>query len=186
MVKGSYFAQMWQRKGTPGEMPSAEVFYHPPPAMQYIDTMGDIGACQLATIGGQSAIPHRVLGKKYQGRPRRERVFHPMTASSDQAERRQSFRLKLQIPLFLRGSDDSGAEFVDLTKTLDISTTGACVVTRRALQIGRVVRITIPVSSEQGSGLIPAETPPIQARVRRAGEIGETHTIGVEFLKPLE
>jgi hypothetical protein len=110
----------------------------------------------------------------------------PMTTSSDQTERRQSFRIKLQIRLFQRGSDDSGAEFIDLTKTLDIRTTGACVVTRRAPQIGRVVRITIPVSSEQGSGLIPAETPPIQARVRRAGEIGEAHTIGVEFLKPLE
>jgi|SRR5579872_5111531 len=108
-----------------------------------------------------------------------------MTSFTD-SERRQSSRIRLQIPLFLRGSDDSGAEFIDLTKTLDVSSTGACVLTRRTLQIGQIVRITIPVSTEQGSGLIPAETPPIQARVRRAGEIGEAHTVGVEFLKPLE
>ena len=40
-------------------------------------------------------------------------------------ERRRSARLHLQIPVFLRGVDSAGAEFLDLTKTIDISATGA-------------------------------------------------------------
>jgi hypothetical protein len=48
------------------------------------------------------------------------------------------------------------------------------------------LKLTIPVASESYSGLIPAETPPIQARVRRLSDAGDTHLVGVEFLKPLD
>lgn len=79
-----------------------------------------------------------------------------------------------------------GRSLRNLTKTLDISSTGACVVSRRSLRVDQLLRITIPVSSEPVSGTIPSETPPIQARVRRAGRAGEAILIGVEFLKSLE
>ena len=86
----------------------------------------------------------------------------------------------------MKGIDANGTEFTDLTKTLDISSTGACVASRRSLRVDQLLRITIPVSSEPVSGMIPSETPPIQARVRRAGGAGEAILIGVEFLKSLE
>jgi hypothetical protein len=92
----------------------------------------------------------------------------------------------LQVPLFLRGIDANGAEFTDLTKTIDISSGGACLASRRSLRADQLLRITIPVSSEPISGMIPSETPPIQARVRRVAEAGEAILIGVEFLKALE
>jgi hypothetical protein len=41
------------------------------------------------------------------------------------AERRRSQRIHVQIPMFVRGVDAGGIEFLDLTKTLDISSTGA-------------------------------------------------------------
>jgi hypothetical protein len=41
------------------------------------------------------------------------------------AERRRAQRLHVQIPIFVRGTDPAGMEFLDLTKTLDISATGA-------------------------------------------------------------
>jgi hypothetical protein len=88
--------------------------------------------------------------------------------------------------MFLRGIDASGAEFVDLTKTLDISTTGACLASRRSLRADQLLRLTIPVSSEPISGTIPTETPPIQARVRRIIGAGDAVLVGVEFLKALE
>jgi hypothetical protein len=75
---------------------------------------------------------------------------------------------------------------MDLTKTLDISSTGALLVTRRTLRTNQLVRMTIPVSSEPTSALIPAETPPIQARVRRLTTAGEVLLAGVEFLKKLD
>ena len=105
--------------------------------------------------------------------------FHP-------AERRRAPRIHLQVPLFLRGTDDAGLEFVDLTKTLDISSTGAFVATKHRFRDNQLLRITIPVSAEPVSSLIPAETPPIEARVRRTSRAGEAHLVGVEFLKALD
>ena len=101
------------------------------------------------------------------------------------AERRRSTRLRLQVPLFLRAQDDGG-EFVDLTKTVNISATGAFLACRRRLQIDQALKLTIPVISESASGLIPTETPPIQARVCRVSEAGDAFLIGVEFMKSLE
>jgi hypothetical protein len=94
--------------------------------------------------------------------------------------------MHLQVPLFLRGTDNAGMEFVDLTKTINISSTGAVVASRRPLRVDQVVRMTIPVSTEPVSGVIPAETPPIQARVRRLINAGGALLVGVEFLKSLE
>ena len=100
-------------------------------------------------------------------------------------ERRRSERLQLQIPIFLRGTDSTGMEFLELTKTVDISATGALLLSRRTLYADQFLRITIPVSSEQVSGLVPAETPPIQLRVMRSVPVGDTHLIGIEFVTPL-
>jgi hypothetical protein len=82
--------------------------------------------------------------------------------------------------------DDAGLEFVDLTKAIDISATGAFLASRRMLHTNQIVRLTVPVSSESFSGLIPAETPPIQARVRRVSDAGDAHLVGVEFLRALD
>jgi hypothetical protein len=101
-------------------------------------------------------------------------------------ERRRSQRIRLQVPLFLRGTDDGGSEFIDLTKTVDISATGAFLASRRGLRTNQLLRLTIPVDSESCSGLIPVETPPIQARVCRLCDAGESYLIGVEFLKALD
>jgi hypothetical protein len=103
------------------------------------------------------------------------------------AERRRAPRIHLQFPLFLRGTDDAGSEFIDLTKTLDISSsTGAFVASKHRLRANQLLRLTIPVSAEPVSSLIPAETPPIEARVCRTSRAGEAHLVGVEFLKALD
>lgn len=101
-------------------------------------------------------------------------------------ERRRSPRLRLQIPLFIRGQDASGAEFVDLSKTLDISGTGAFLLCTRMLRDDRVLQLTIPAPSPTPSSSLPPETPPIQARVCRQKSAGELHLVGVEFLKALD
>src|SRR5579871_3233748 len=94
------------------------------------------------------------------------------TVQTDSVERRQSERLQLQIPVFLRGYDSSGQEFLELTKTVDISATGALVLSRRRLLPDQILRITIPVATELVSGLVPPETPPIQLRVMRSVPAG--------------
>lgn len=104
----------------------------------------------------------------------------------DPVNTRRSPRIRLQMPVFLRATDSSGAEFVELTKTLNISTTGACIASTRILRREQLVHLTIPAPSSAPSGVIPSETPPITARVLRQDATGDTRLFGLEFLKPLE
>ena len=87
--------------------------------------------------------------------------------------------------MFVRGLDAAGAEFLDLTKTLDISATGAFLASSRLLKAGQIVYLTIP-APPSSSAVLPRETPPIQARVKRQITTGDVHLVGVEFLKPLD
>jgi c-di-GMP-binding flagellar brake protein YcgR len=102
------------------------------------------------------------------------------------AERRQAYRLHLQVPMFMRGTDAYGEEFVDLAKTLDISSGGAYLTSPRALAKAALITLTVPAPSVSNSGLVPASMAPIQARVLRQKEVGDVHLIGVQFLKPLD
>jgi len=99
---------------------------------------------------------------------------------------RRSPRIRLQMPVFLRAADTSGAEFIELTKTLNISATGACVASTHILRPNQIVHLTIPAPSSASSGVVPSETPPITAKVLRQDSAGETRLFGLEFLKPLE
>jgi hypothetical protein len=100
-------------------------------------------------------------------------------------ERRRFPRIHLQVPLFIRGKDAHGEQFVELAKTLDISAIGAFITSPRPLPIAGTVTLTIPAPSITSSALVPAGMPPIQARVKRQQEAGDVHLVGVEFLKPI-
>lgn len=104
----------------------------------------------------------------------------------DPSNVRRSPRIRLQMPVFLRATDTSGAEFIELTKTLNISATGACVTSTHILRPDQIVHLTIPAPSSVSSGTVPIETPPITARVLRQDSAGEMRLFGLEFLKPLE
>jgi hypothetical protein len=101
------------------------------------------------------------------------------------AERRRSPRIHVQIPLFVRGTDAAGVEFLELTKTLDISGTGAFLTSPRLLRCDQLLNLTIPAPPSPSS-MVLAETPPIQARVRRHRTTGGIHMMGVEFLRTLD
>lgn len=101
------------------------------------------------------------------------------------AERRRSQRIHVQIPMFVRGVDSAGTEFLDLTKTLDISSTGAFLASPRLLRSDQLLNLTIPAPPSP-SATLPSETPPIQARVRRHRMADGIHLLGVEFLKALD
>jgi len=100
-------------------------------------------------------------------------------------ERRRFQRIHLQVPLFVRGTDTHGDQFLELAKTLDISGLGAFLTCPRALSVNEVITLTIPAPSITSSALVPAGMPPIQAKVRRQQEAGDVHLVGVEFLKPI-
>lgn len=101
------------------------------------------------------------------------------------AERRKAPRLHLQMPMFLRGFNAQGEEFLELTKTLDISAGGAYLACSRLLNRNDMVSLTIPAPPPSSNGLVPAGNPPMQARIRRVQPAGDVNLLGVEFLKPI-
>ena len=107
-------------------------------------------------------------------------------ARLEPVQRRGSPRIRLQVPIFLRGTDASGADFVELTKTLNISATGACIASARVLRRDQIVNLTVPTPSPASSGIVPNETPPIAAKVLRQDLVGDMRLFGLEFLRPLE
>jgi hypothetical protein len=83
--------------------------------------------------------------------------------------------------MFVRGVDAAGSVFLDLTKTFDISATGAFLASTRMLAVD-----TAPSPVATGYTRVPPETPPIQARIRRQEhDGGDLQFVGVEFLKAL-
>src|SRR6202008_5061832 len=88
------------------------------------------------------------------------------------AQRRSSQRIRLQVPVFVRGSDASGVEFIELTKTLNISATGACIASTHILRPDQIVHLTVPAPSPASSSMVPSETPPIVAKVLRQDNLG--------------
>jgi hypothetical protein len=102
------------------------------------------------------------------------------------AQRRKSPRIRLQVPIFLRGADASGVEFIELTKTLNISATGASIASTHLLRRDQIVYLTVPAPSPNSSSVVPKETPPIAAKVLRQDVAGEMRLFGLEFLRPLE
>jgi len=102
------------------------------------------------------------------------------------SQRRTMPRIRLQVPVFVRGNDSSGVEFIELTKTVNISSTGACIACTRLLRSEQLVYLTIPTPSPVTT-VVPSETAPIAARVLRRQDLdGEVRLFGLEFLRPLE
>jgi hypothetical protein len=87
--------------------------------------------------------------------------------------------------MFIRGTDPAGVDFLDLTKTLDFSSTGAYIASPRLLHVDQILSLTIPAPSLTATSLL-AETPPIQARVKRRCDFAGIHLLAVEFAKALD
>ena len=115
----------------------------------------------------------------------RESILPEVISVRAGEDRRRSKRIYLQVPLFIRARDAQGGQFMELTKTLDISATGALIVCPCRLGTGSSVTLTIPSPSITSSALVPAETSPIQCKVIRQQELGEMFLVGVEFLQPI-
>lgn len=65
-------------------------------------------------------------------------------------ERREYYRLPIRVPIFIKGIDKNGDEFLELTHTVNVSASGACLITRRDLAhlADVLVSIPAPVSSD--------------------------------------
>jgi len=101
------------------------------------------------------------------------------------AERRHWQRLPLAIPLFLRGTDKEGKEFIDFTLALNVSAGGALVATRRPLSASTKLSLEIP--SAPLPRVITALKPirSLKARIVRSTQKDSYSLCALRFSHPL-
>src|SRR5271154_3129217 len=110
--------------------------------------------------------------------------FRPQPVESLQA--RRTPRVPLQAAVFVKGTDASGTGFIEVTKTINISSIGACITSTHMLRPDQMIILTVPAPSQASSSFIPSETPPIAAKVKWQESLGDLRLFGLEFLRPLE
>lgn len=100
-------------------------------------------------------------------------------------ERRRWERLPLAIPVFARGIDDKGKDFLDFTTVLDVSAGGAVVATRRSL--ARAARLTLEIPSaplnEKAAGVTSFRT--LRGKIVRVTPSERCQLCAIEFVRPI-
>src|SRR5919201_1238574 len=104
------------------------------------------------------------------------------------SERRKWERLSLAIPVFVRGLDPNGRQFVDFATALDISVGGALLAIHRFLPKGSKIMLEIP-SAPLNATPKPAPRTNRQrfyARTVRVTDGEQCKLIGLQFNAPLK
>jgi hypothetical protein len=102
------------------------------------------------------------------------------------SERRKWERLPLAIPVFVRGLDLNGRQFVDFATALDISVGGALLAIHRFLPKGAKILLEIPSAPVSANPKVPRATRQrIYARAVRVTDGDSCKLMGLQFQKPL-
>ena len=99
-------------------------------------------------------------------------------------DKRRWQRLSLSIPVYARGRDENGEEFLEFTTILDVSAGGALLLTRRFLAPASQVSLhllsaPLPEATPEAHSLRSPQAR--EARVVRAQLSGGHHLSGLEF-----
>jgi hypothetical protein len=99
--------------------------------------------------------------------------------------------LPLAIPVFVRGLDPHGKQFVDFATALDISVGGALLAIHRALPEGSKIMLEIPTApTHQNNHSNPKVPRAIRqnfyAKAVRVTNNDTCHLLGLKFQKPLK
>src|SRR5260370_12022419 len=101
------------------------------------------------------------------------------------SERRHWQRLPLAIPLFVRGVDKHGKDFLDFTVALNISAGGALVAIRRPLPRASVLSLEVPSSPWPQLTARLQSVRSLQARVLRTADNASFNLCALRFMRPL-
>lgn len=101
------------------------------------------------------------------------------------AERRKFQRLPLSIPVFVRGTDQEGKEFLEFATALNISAGGILLATRRSLPKSASLSLEIPVAPVPDPSTQPQSIRSLKARLVRITHGDRCHLLGLRFAKPL-
>ncbi len=102
------------------------------------------------------------------------------------SERRKHQRLPLSIPVFVRGVDQDGKEFLEFATALNISAGGILLATRRSLPRSSQLSLEIPVAPLPPSSVSPQSVRSLKARLVRVTHGERCHLLGLKFHRPLQ
>jgi hypothetical protein len=100
-------------------------------------------------------------------------------------ERRQSQRLPLAIPIFVRGVDERGKELLEFTTTLNISGSGVLLAMRRSLPLASKVLLEIPAAPLPKVAAAPHFVRNLQAHIVRVNFSEPSYVWALQFAQPL-
>lgn len=101
------------------------------------------------------------------------------------SERRKHQRLPLSIPVFVRGMDQEGKEFLEFATALNISAGGILLATRRNLPRSSNLSLEIPVAPLPPTTVSNQSVRNLKARLVRVTHGDRCHLVGLRFSKPL-
>lgn len=101
------------------------------------------------------------------------------------AERRRWQRVAVTIPVFVRGTDERGKEFLEFCSLLNISAGGALLGISRYARRSCRLSLEIPAAPLPGGAVLPGTARTLIARVVRTTVFETCHLCGLRFIRPL-
>lgn len=96
-------------------------------------------------------------------------------------ERRDYERIPLAIPIFVRGADGEGKEFLEFATALNISAGGALLATRRYLPRSARLSLEIPSAPLPRIAILPRAIRKLRARLVRVTALDGYQLWGLKF-----
>jgi hypothetical protein len=100
-------------------------------------------------------------------------------------ERRKAARLSLGVPVFARGFDEHGKEFLDFTTMLNISASGALIPMRRYLAPESSIVLEVPAAPMPRLAARAKPTRTLQAEIIRVTPSEPSFLWALRFGRPL-
>ena len=109
-----------------------------------------------------------------------------MVPSRGFVERRKHERVPLAVPVFVRGKDSGGKEFLEFATALNVSMGGALLATRRFLLRFTSVTLEVPSSPLPRMKDVPRAARRFRGRLLRVTATHDYHLWAIKFSSPLK
>ncbi len=100
-------------------------------------------------------------------------------------DRRRHDRLPVAVPVFVRGSDKEGKEFLEFATALNLSASGALVVMRRYFPASRDLSLEFPAAPIAEEKLLSGSARTLSAQLVRVVNSERCDLWGLQFSRPL-
>ncbi len=107
-----------------------------------------------------------------------------MRRTASIGERRGWDRLPISIPFFIRGTKNTGEEFLEFATALNLSAGGVLLATKRYLDPGTEISLEVPVALVNKAQL-PRSVSLLHATVLRCTPDRQYFLLGLKFQEPL-